>query len=147
MAMLTKGLWVIVADSEKAMILSNQGDTKRPDLREIDRLTAPAVVMNSDRPGRVHESMGSRQSSLEVPDFERLNAEKMVVDLLALLGQKAASGAFSQMVIAAPPQVLGAIRDRMPDALRGRVLAELDKTLTKHSMAGIAEIVAAALEG
>ena len=53
----------------------------------------------------------------------------------------------SQMVIAAPPQVLGAIRDRMPDALRGRVLAELDKTLTKHSMAGIAEIVAAALEG
>lgn len=142
MAFLTKGSWVIVADSEKAMVLENTGDTARPDLRQINRKEAGEVVMNSDRPGRVQESMTTSRSAMETPDFARLNAEAMVADLIDELDRKAARGKVPQIVIVAPPQVLGAIRDKMGEHLRACVVAEIDKTLTKHPTAKIAEIVA-----
>lgn len=142
MAMLTKGMWVVVADAEKAMILQNNGDTRNPDLHQLERIEAAEVIINSDRPGRVHESTTNKRSAMETPDFDRLNAEAMVGDLMDLLSRKAAKGAFSQMVVVAPPQVLGAIRDKMPEALRPMVVAELDKTLTRHPLAKIATIVA-----
>lgn len=142
MALLTKGMWVVVADGEKAVILENRGDTRKPDLHQVERIDAGEVIMNSDRPGRVHESIGESRSSMDTPDFGRLNAEKLVDDLLENLGKRAAKGEFQQIVIAAPPQVLGAIRDGMGDALRRHVVCEMDKTLTKHPLAKIAEIVA-----
>lgn len=141
MKRLTKGLWVVVADSEKVMILENTGDAQEPVLHEIDRMEAAAVVMNSDRPGRVHESMQNKRSAHETPDFERLNAEAMVADLMIWLEKQATNGAFEQMVLVAPPQVLGAMRDKMDHGLRARVVAEMDKTLTKHPLAKIAELV------
>lgn len=142
MAMLTKGMWVVVADSEKAMILENKGDTRKPDLHQIERMEAGEIIVNSDRPGRVHESMQNKRSAMDTPDFGRLNAEAMVADLVAWLEKQATKGAFQKMVLVAPPQVLGAIRDEMNDALRGRVVAEMDKTLTKHPLPKIAELVA-----
>lgn len=145
MAMLTKGTWVVVADSERAMVLENAGDTRKPDLRQVDRLEAVEVAEASDRPGRMNDNGPGQKSAMEQPDFGRLSADGLAADVVAYLVKKAAMGSFERLVLVAPPQVLGAIRGCMDDALRARVSAELPKTLTGHPLAKIGELVAEAL--
>lgn len=145
MPMLTKGTWVVVADGERAMILENAGDTRKPDLRQVDRLEAVEVAAASDRPGRMNDNGPGQKSAMEQPDFGRLSADGLAADLVAYLVKKATKGRFERLVLVAPPQVLGAIRDQMPDALRVRVVTELPKTLTRHPLPKISEMITEAL--
>ncbi|MDZ4095447.1 MAG: host attachment family protein [Paracoccaceae bacterium] len=146
MALLAKGIWVVVADGEKVIILENVGDTRKPDLHQIEHLEAAAFVVASDRPGRMADPGPKQRSAMEQPDFARLAAENMVRDLVGRLGRHVTSGACTQLVLAAPPQVLGAIRAAMDPGLRAHVLAELPKTLTKHPLPKIADLIAEALD-
>jgi len=147
--LLAKGAWVVVADGEKALILENIGDLKQPKLRlrrrEEADLTIPGA--DTDSPGRVYESAsGTRVSALEQPDYPRLASERFAAELAAALARQARRGLFERLVLVAPPQVLGALRDAMDADLRAHVVAELPKTLTKHPVAKIAELVAAEID-
>jgi len=145
MAMLTKGIWIVVADSERAMVLENVGDTRAPELHQIHRLEAVEVAVASDRPGRMNDNGPGQKSAMEQPDFGRLSADGLAADLVAYLDKHATKGGFERLVLVAPPQVLGALRDRMEGPLRARISAELPKTLTGHPLPKIAELVAEAL--
>lgn len=147
--LLAKGAWVVVADGEKALILENIGDLKRAELRLIERSEADLVIPGADtyQPGRVHDSgPGVRISALEQPDYARLAGERFAAELVVMLAKAAKAGRFERLVLAAPPQVLGALRDAMGADLRARVVAELPKTLTKHPVAKIAELIAAEID-
>ncbi|MBK5946126.1 hypothetical protein CCR83_06595 [Rhodobacter veldkampii DSM 11550] len=147
--LLAKGAWVVVADGEKALILENTGDLRQPQLRLIEREEADTEMPGADTapPGRVFESMaGGRRSAMDQPDYGRLVGERFAADLVEMLTRRARAGEFDKLVLVAPPQVLGALRDEMDDALRAVVVAELPKTLTKHPVAKIAEVVAAELD-
>lgn len=145
MAMLTKGTWVVVADSERAMVLENGGDTRAPVLRQVHHLEA-AQVLNAANPAEpVFDQGRDQRTPVEPPDRMRIAAEAMAADLVAYLVAQATKGKFDKLVLAAPPQVLGAIRGCMDDALRARVSAELPKTLTRHPLPKIGELVAEAL--
>lgn len=144
--LLPKGAWIVVADGEKAMILENVGNPVAPKLSVIARDEAEAVIGASDRAGRMADVGPNQRSALEQPDYARLNAEKFAGDLVEMLEQKRRGGAFDVLILVAPPQVLGALRDAMSGGLRAAVVAELDKTLTKHPVAKIAEIVATEID-
>lgn len=144
--LLPKGAWVVVADGEKAMILENKGTPAAPKLAVIARDEADPVVGASDRPGRMMDDGPGQRSALEQPDYARLNAERFATDLVEMLDRRARRGRFEKLVLVAPPQVLGALRDEMDDALRGLVVAEIDKTLTNHPIPKMAEIIAAEID-
>lgn len=144
MTKLTKHTRVIVADSDRAMILTVAGKPQAPELHLFQEVSAPDMGASTDRPGRVQESAGTHHSALEEPDYRRIGAEMMVGDLLDLLAKQHSAGEFDQLVLVAPPQVLGAMRDRMPAGLAGIVVAEVHKTLTKHPLSEIAERITAA---
>ena len=40
-------------------------------------------------------------------------------------------GAFQRLILVAPPRALGELRDSLPEAVRDRVVGELDLDLTK----------------
>lgn len=146
--LLAKGAWVVVADGEKALVLESVGAPKRPELRLIEREEADLEMPGAatEAPGRVYESFGGpRVSALEQPDYGRLAADRFAAELVTMLAAAARKGRFEQLVLAAPPQVLGALRDAMTADLRARVVAELPKTLTKHPVAKITELIAAEL--
>lgn len=145
MALLTKGTWVVVADSEKAIIFENHGEAHKPDLRQIEQLETAAFAIASDRPGRMADKGPEQRSALEQPDFARLAAEGMVRDLVGVLDKRMTAGDFKDLVIAASPQVLGAIRDAMEPGLRAHVVLELPKTLIKHPVAKIGALIAEGL--
>lgn len=145
--LMPKGAWIVVADGEKAMILENTGIPGAPKLALVSRDEAEAVVGASDRAGRLADGGPNQRSALEQTDYARLNAERFVDDIVATLDQKRSKGAFSALILVAPPQVLGALRGAMTDGLRALVVAEVDKTLTKHPLPKIAELVAAEIDG
>lgn len=140
--LLAKGTWVVVADGEKALVLENTGGAGAPKLSLIKRDEADEVVTATDRPGRRMDDGPGQRSALEQPDYARLNAERFAADLIEMLARRARNGRFQKLILCAPPQVLGALRDEMDDALRACVVAEIDKTLTRHPVAKIANIVA-----
>lgn len=142
------GVWVVVADGEKALVLENTGGPGAPKLAMIARDEADPVIIASDRPGRVHEAAQgeARRSSMEVPDYARLTADRFAADLAAMLLDRRRRGKFDKVVLVAPPQVLGALREEMDETLTPHVLAEIHKTLTNHPLPKVAEIVEAELD-
>lgn len=147
MPMLTKGTWVVVADAEKAVVYENVGDVRKPELRRLQQIDAPETFVATDRPGRMPDVGPNQRSALEQPDYARLAGEGLAADLAAVLARKLVKGAFERLVIVAPPQVLGAIRDELSDEVRARVLGEIPKTLTNHPVPKIGPLVAEALDG
>jgi protein required for attachment to host cells len=146
--LLAKGVWVVVADGEKALIFENQGNLRSPNLKLIEREEADMVMpgADTDRPGRLPDPGPGQRSAMEQPDYGRLIAERFVGELLAQLKQFAAKGRFDKLVLVAPPQVLGAMRAEMDPPMQARVLAEVPKTLTRHPAAKIGALIAAEID-
>ncbi|MCF8511373.1 MAG: host attachment family protein [Rhodobacteraceae bacterium] len=141
--LMPKAAWIVVADGEKAMVLENVGTPVAPKLSVIARDEAGPVIGASDRAGRMADGGPNQRSALEQPDFARLNSERFVGDLIEMLDHKLRGAAFDTLILVAPPQMLGALRNAMEDTLRACVVAEIDKTLTNHPLPKITEIVAA----
>lgn len=110
---LKRGLWVVVADGEKALFLENRGDTQYPDLQVVQEMEQenPATrEQGSDRPGRYSDGPSAHRSAVEDTDWHRLGKERFADEVAERLYKLAHRGAFKEMVLIAPPQVLGDMR-------------------------------------
>lgn len=143
---LKHGIWVMVADGEKALFLKNQGDTKYPNLevvRELEQENPPTHEQGTDRPGRYGEGMSVRRSAVEETDWHRIAKERFADEIAALLYKYAHAEAFREIVLVAPPLVLGELRKKLHKEVDSRITAEIPKTLTKHTISDIEEILTA----
>jgi protein required for attachment to host cells len=123
------GDWVVVCDGAKALIFENAGD---PDLLNLVTKEAVAAVVNpatsdqgTDRPGRVHQSVGSSRSSVEQTDWHDRAEQSFLRDLAARLDRAVESGDMKAIVLVAPPRAMGVLRpelsQRVTKAIRGEV--------------------------
>ncbi|MDG4881053.1 host attachment family protein [Mesorhizobium sp. WSM4884] len=141
---LKRGLWVIVADGEKALFLRNEGDTKYPDLQVVQEMEQenPATrEQGTDKPGRYAE--GPR-SAIEETDWHRLGKERFADDIADRLYKLAHRGQFEEIVLIAPPRVLGEMRQKLHKEVCEKVQAEIPKTLTNHTIFEIEGLLLAA---
>ncbi|KUM26761.1 Host attachment protein [Mesorhizobium loti] len=137
-------LWVIVADGEKALFLRNEGDTKYPNLQVVQEMEQenPATrEQGTDKPGRYAE--GPR-SAIEETDWHRLGKERFADDIADRLYKLAHRGDFDEIVLIAPPQVLGEMRQKLHKEVCDKVKAEIPKTLTNHTVFEIEKLLQAA---
>lgn len=142
--------WVAVADGEKAVILRNFDIDQKPDLRvlSVREIDNPADhEQSTDRPGRMNDGRagGARKSAFEETDFHQLAKAQFAKDFAVRLNKAAHSGAFDRLVVIAPPPTLGELRAEYGPSLKDRLVAEIDKDLTKHPIKDIERQVAAAL--
>lgn len=133
--------WVIVADSEKFLLLRNIGDR---DFLHLDvvahdaRQNPPARELATDRPGRRHDSTRQTRSNvaafaksaMQETDWHRVAKERFAEDVAEKLDQWAASGRFRHLVVIADPRSLGALRNAYGEKLKSVIVAEIDKDLT-----------------
>jgi len=138
-----KGTWVVVADSERAMVLENTGTARDPVLTLIRAETSAELLALADRSARGRDQ--KQTMTTEPPDYDRLAGETLAADLAQGLAAQARKGSFDRLVIAAAPQVLSALRMAMDDGLRACVIKELPKTLTHHPLPRMADVLAEAL--
>jgi protein required for attachment to host cells len=149
MALLAKGTWAVVMDEERVIILENTGTVDRPHLTEVERIAAEPLAPYSDRPGRVYDMGKDQRSAMEQPDLDRIAGARLAASLVAHLKQVAGT---RPILIAAPPQVLGAVRAELArqDALSGpgklHLLGSFAKTLTGMPVAKLPPILQAALD-
>ncbi|TDL78060.1 host attachment protein [Palleronia sediminis] len=147
-AKLTQGTWVLIADGEKALILENKTDHENPYLavlstKEQDNPSARAQA--TDRPGRFNDGPSVHRSAVQDTDWHELAKDRFADDLAEMLYNKAQKGAFERIVLVASHGVLGEMRGKLHHEVERRVVAEIPKTLTNHSLDDIEKVVKASL--
>ena len=144
---LAHGIWVLVADGEKALFLKNEGDGLHPNLTVIRELTGdnpPTRAPGSDRPGRLHDGPSTHRSAVDDTDWHRIAKERFADDIAASLYKAAHRGDYDKLVVVAPPLVLGELRKKFHKEVGDRIVAEFAKTLTNHSVPDIEKSLMAA---
>lgn len=136
MTTMTRNCWLVVVDGDGAMILENAGTVTAPDLRVIDRIATPGSEGAADRLTSV-----TRDRTAEASDRARLAETAMVAMLMTRLAFAVRQSRTSRLAIAAPPHLLEAIRTRLDDDLRGRVVIMLPKTLTHHPLEQVVTLI------
>ena len=127
------GAWVMVGDGEKALFLRNEGDAAYPNLEVINvwqKDNPPTSAQGADRPGRSFASVGSRRSALEQTDWHRLEKHRFAAEIAHALHEAARQDAFRQLVIVAPPEIMGELRKSMHRDVTDRIVAEVSRHLT-----------------
>ncbi len=135
--------WFLIADATRARLLEfHRPERKLALLFEEDRadLRDREAQRDGDRPGRVHESSGNVRHAMEPhTNVQDLHREQFARELLARVHTEAQKDHFPQIVLVAPPQMLGTLRSVAPNELREHLVGELGKDLTKipeHDLAG-----------
>mgnify|MGYP001106404343 CR=1 FL=1 len=140
--------WVLVADSEKALLLENLTDHEDPNLqvvRKKEQDNPSDLDQSANRPGRMDDNGPGQRSAVDDTDWHELAKERFASDLADLLYGHAHKGNFDDIILVAAPSVLGALRAEMHPEVIGKVKAEIPKTLTNHPLREIESIVKADL--
>jgi protein required for attachment to host cells len=132
---------VFIGDGRKALFLRNAGDEKFPDLR-AERVFAeenpPTHEQGTDRPGRGIESAGThRHSTVAQTDWHHLEEHRFVTRVAAALEDVVRKGHVPAILIAAPPKALADLRRVFHPDVKAKIVAEVDKDLTKHTVSEI----------
>ena len=128
-----KTTWVLVASGGKARVYQRDRIAGLVAVPRMDFVNEqlPAREIMADKPGRTFDSAGSGRHAMEyVQDPTEAGEDRFageVTDaLLAALGKNR----FNRLVIAAAPAMLARLRRKMPEVMRGRVSAEVDRDYT-----------------
>lgn len=144
---LKRGLWIVVADGEKALFLKNEGDAKFPDfqvVQEMEQKNPATRKQGAERSGRRSDGPSAHNSAYEETDWHRLGKERFADEIAERLYKLAHRGAFKEIVLVAPPQVLGEMRKKLHSEVADKVTAEIAKTLTNQPIWDIETVLQAA---
>lgn len=132
---------VFVGDGRKALFLRNEGNEKSPNLKTeavFEDDNPPAHAQGSDRPGRVGESSHSgRRSAVEMTDWHELEEKRFARQVAAAAERLLREEQAPSLIVVAPPRTLAELRSAFHDDVKGRIVAELAKDLTKHPVSDI----------
>ena len=125
---------VFVGDGEKALILRNEGDAEALDLKTEEVFTdrnPPTHEQGTDRPGRAFSSVGAGRSSVTQTDWHKLEKHKFTAEVAATLERIIRERGVEALVVVAPPRTLADLRKAFHPDVKKKIIAEIDKDLTK----------------
>lgn len=137
--------WVVVADGEKALFLTNAGTPDKPALQvfnAFEQENPKTGEQGVDRPGRLSDGMGSaHRSAVQETDWHRLAKHDFAREVASVLDKSAQSGHFEQLVLVAPAVVMGELRKVLARPVIDRIVAEVAKDLTGHPVPEIEKLL------
>jgi protein required for attachment to host cells len=143
---LENGIWVVIADGEKALFLKNAGDAEYPNLqvfREMHDSVPEPGQKGNDKPGRYFDGAGQHKSAFAETDWQRIGKERFADEVAERLYKLAHRGEFQKIILVAPPAVLGEMCKQLHKEVADRVSGEVSKTLTNHPVSEIEKILQA----
>jgi len=133
--MLPDRSWVLVADGGRARVLDVVDRPRRVTvISNVDRADShlPSHSMGDDRPGRVHESHGAARHAIEPRvDPHKEGERRFAVRLAEMLDEQRAHNRFEKLIVVVPPVMLGQLRVAFSARVKGAIVAEIAKDLTK----------------
>lgn len=140
---LTAGMIVLVTDGAKMLLLKNEGDAINPELAVISQRAIdnpPNRDQRSDAPGVAFSSMGHRRSTYEEADPHQRAEDDFTAGSAAALAQVVQEND-GKVVVVAPPATLSVLRRHYDRATQERLVAEIDKDLTRHPVRDITRLI------
>lgn len=132
--MARKKTWVLVSDAAGGRFFEVSDNTKLvPAYKHEIRSALPeSGDIQSDKPGRTFDSGGQGRHAMEPPTDPKRHAKAEMAHTLSntLDGQRK-KNAFDRLIVVAPPQFLGDLREAMPKPLHDLVAKEIAKDLSK----------------
>jgi len=127
---------VFVGDGRKALFLRNAGDATLPNFK-VERVFTdedpPTHEQGTDRPGRAFKRAGTNlRSAVETTDWHELEKERFAANVAAALERLVRAEKVKKIVVVAPPRTLAELRHAFHADVKNRIVAEIDKDLTKH---------------
>jgi protein required for attachment to host cells len=138
------GALVLVGDGRKALFLRNRGNPQRVELiteRVLEQKNPPTREQGTDQPGRYLGSDGVSRSAMEETDWHQLAEQRFAVEVAEELYRSAHVNGFEELVVVAPPKVLGNLRAAFHKEVADRVVAEVPKDLTSHPVPEVARLL------
>jgi protein required for attachment to host cells len=128
--------WVLIADGARARLLAQDKPfaALKPALQqeELTGSTAQSKEIGTDRPGRSFDSAGQGRHAMAPPtDPQRYAKFAFARELAERLEEAVHGGRFDRLVLVAAPKTLGDLRELLPGPVKAKVVAEIDKDLTK----------------
>jgi protein required for attachment to host cells len=139
-----QGALVLVGDGRKALFLRNRGTPLHVDLateRVLEHDNPETREQGSDRPGRYLGPDGVSRSALEQTDWHQLEEDRFATEISQALYRLAHANRFDHLIVVAPPKTLGTLRSAFHKEVATRVVAEIPKDLTGHSLPEIAALL------
>jgi protein required for attachment to host cells len=132
-----KVTWLVVADGQRATVYHNSGPGKGLEIipgmgghHEVP----PSRDIMSDAPGRNRGAGGSGAAPMDGgANPHELEEKRFTESLAGAVNRAALDKQFDRLILAAPPRTLGILRKSLSSHATERVIAELDKDLTKAS--------------
>jgi len=133
--------FIFVGDGRKALFLRNDGDEKFPNLKTervfVDE-NPPTREQGTDRPGRAFKRAGTNlRSGVETTDWHQLEEHRFAQRVAAAMEQLVRARNVKALIVAAPPGTLADLRHAFHTDVKSRIVAEINKDLTKHPVSEI----------
>ena len=133
--MATHRTWILIADGSRARVLERTS-AALPFSAVADLEFSTELPRTHDtgdeRPGRAHESHGATRHAYEPrSDAHDTLKHKFIAATLDALAQRHAKSRVDRLAIVAPPELLGVIRQTLPEMLQKILVGDLAKDLTK----------------
>ena len=139
--------WVLVGDGRKALVLRNEGDEVYPNLKTEQVFQAPfnpaTHDQGSDSPGRAFQSVGARRSAVSQTDWHTIAEHRFAQEVAAAMEAAHRAKRVRALVVVAPPRTLADLRASLSSDVKGMIIAEIDKDLTKHPVHEIERLLTA----
>lgn len=135
---------VLVSDGRRALFLRNKGTPKSPELvleRGLEGENPPTREQGTDRPGRKHGTDGNNRSAVDQTDWHQQAEERFAAAVAETLYQMEHAHEFDELVVVAPPKMLGDLRAKLHEEVAACVVAEVPKDLTTHSVPEISRLL------
>lgn len=127
---------VFIGDGRKALFLRNAGDEKILDLRTEQVFAEdnpPTREQGTDKPGRAFaRGGGPRRGAMEETDWHHLEEQRFADRVAAALAAVVRQRAVPAILVAAPPKTLAELRRVFHADVKAKIVAEIDKDLTKE---------------
>ena len=137
---------VLVTDGRKTLFFRNHGDVNQIDLRteaHDEREDLSDGEMKTDAAGSNHQSFGYGRPSYEETDFHQLEEDRWAKHAAEDVNKRALANDFEALAIIAPPKTLGELRKQLHKEAARRVVCEIPKEMTGHTIADIEKLIVA----
>jgi protein required for attachment to host cells len=127
--------FILVGDGRKALFLRNDGDEKFPNLKveQVEQTqNPPTSQQGTDKPTRVFQSSDGRRSGAEQTDWHDLGEKHFARDVAARLHDVVRERGVKSVIVVAPARTLAELRTALHDEVKKKIVAEIEKDLTKH---------------
>ncbi len=135
-------IWLVVANHTEARILGRNRNGRLVDLETFSfpQAQLPERDILTDSPGRNHDSSGLAHHAMEPhTDIRQQQAQQFSRQLAERMEEGRNANIYDKLVLIAPPDFLGALRNALSKSCRKQVMEECPKNIVGKDTATIIE--------